>query len=128
MQKPKALTMNSEQRLTDFTYLKKIAPSDSELIDDMIDLFISNVPDYVDHIKASYQQNDRDTLCRTAHKMKSSVNYMGIDVLFNLLQDVEAQAQAVESLGHLETSIEQICEISNEALDELHYLKNENTY
>ena len=116
--------MNIKQRLTDFSYLKKIAPPGSGLVEEMIDLFIENIPGYVEDITISYQANDPDALRQVAHKMKSSVNYMGIESLYLMLQDLEYQATQTESLENLKPSIDRICEMSRQALKELHHVKN----
>lgn len=117
--------MNLQYRLTDFSYLRKVAPPDSDLVEEMIELCIENVPEYGESIKNCYQNNDREGLRQAAHKMKSSVNYMGIDSLFKLLQDLEAQAHEVASLEELKLSIDRICELSRVAVEELRQLKKE---
>lgn len=118
--------MDLQQRLTDFSYLRRIAPPDTNLVEEMVDLFIENIPEYINSIKYSYANNDRESLRQAAHKMKSSVSYMGIDSLFNLLQELECQAHQVESLASLKPYVDRVCDLSMEAMEELHQVKDDN--
>ena len=89
----------------DLTYLHTITNGDVQLISDLIDTFIRQVPKEIGRMKSALRDQDWPALYLAVHKSKPNFNYVGVRAMQGLLdrfeQDVQAQA-------HLETYPEHI--------------------
>ena len=66
---------------TDLKYLKTITEGDKEILREMIELFLMQVPEYIANMHAFYQAGHFDLLGREAHKAKSSLDIVGMTEL-----------------------------------------------
>lgn len=70
----------------DLSYLESMAAGDNNLIKEMIEIFIEQVPEFICEMNKAISNNDSKALASTAHKAKSSVAIMGI---INLIEDLK---------------------------------------
>lgn len=66
---------------TDLKYLKSIIDGDKNILREMIELFLMQVPEYVANMHAFYQAGQFDLLGKEAHKAKSSLDIVGMTEL-----------------------------------------------
>jgi HPt (histidine-containing phosphotransfer) domain-containing protein len=66
---------------TDLKYLESIAEGDSEVIQEMKDIFIMQVPEFIENLNRYLKEGNYAELGKEAHKAKSSVVIMGMDEL-----------------------------------------------
>ena len=66
---------------TNLTYLESITEGDSAIIQEMIDLFILQVPEFIENLNRCLRDGNYVELGKEAHKAKSSVMIMGMDEL-----------------------------------------------
>jgi len=78
----------------DLTYLESVTDGDNDLIKDLIDIFISQVPEYNEEFIDAFAKKDAETLGRIAHKSKSSIAIMGLNDLAAQLSKFEAEASS----------------------------------
>ncbi len=78
----------------DLTYLESVTDGDNELIQDLLEIFFSQVPEYNEEFKVAFENKDSETLGRIAHKAKSSIAIMGLNDLATQLSKFEAEAGA----------------------------------
>jgi HPt (histidine-containing phosphotransfer) domain-containing protein len=64
----------------------------------MVALFIETVPQNVNDLKKALQEENWDQVGKTAHKLKSTVDSMGIKSIRQEIRTVEANAKQKESL------------------------------
>ncbi len=81
-----------EKALYDLTKLNEIARNNKVFIDKMINLFIDQVPAAVEEIQAAYLDKNFDVVKRTAHRIKPSIDNMGIGTLKAEVREIEALA------------------------------------
>ena len=62
-------------------YLESMAGGDQEIIQEMKELFIAQVPEFIEKLKRYLEEEDYIELGKEAHKAKSSVLIMGMDDL-----------------------------------------------
>ena len=74
---------------TDLTYLKSMSGGSKELIQEMVDIFISQVKEFSEGMDNYLNKEDWDNLGKLAHKAKSSVAIMGMENLANELKRLE---------------------------------------
>lgn len=65
-------------KLCNFNYLKSISPDNPKFVREMIQLFLKNVPLFIDTINTCLTSSDWDGVQHSAHKIKSHFDCMGI--------------------------------------------------
>jgi len=73
----------------DLNYLKSMAGDDPEIIQEMKDLFIAQVPEFIDNLKRYLKEEKYMDLGKEAHKAKSSVMIMGMEELGKDLKNLQ---------------------------------------
>jgi HPt (histidine-containing phosphotransfer) domain-containing protein len=77
----------------DLSYLYSVTDGDKELIKELIEIFISQIPEFRKEFRTAFQNKDADALSKIAHKAKSSVAIMGLTELTQALKDLELEAK-----------------------------------
>ncbi len=73
----------------DFSYLNSLTEGDSELIQDLVDVFKIQVPEYLLNLKKTIDEENTEMLERIVHKAKSSVQVFGLEELAKKLNEIE---------------------------------------
>ena len=112
---PKIIVKN----ICNLTYLSELMGGKKHLIEEIMDVFLKQVPEELQSINDAIEKINYATIKGVAHTMKSSVSIMGISVLIPILQEME-------DLGSNGTSIEKIKELNrklillcNQAIEEI---------
>jgi len=79
--------------ITNLSYLRNMTDGNPELIQELVDIFISQADEYTKEMQDYYARNDWQSLSRLAHKAKSSVAIMGMNELSEMLKDFELSAR-----------------------------------
>jgi HPt (histidine-containing phosphotransfer) domain-containing protein len=88
--------------------IRSISGGDPAFIKKMILLFIETVPQNVKELVDSCRSQNWEQVSKMAHKLKSTVDSMGIKSIHDDIRRVEAQAKAREDLEALPQKIEQV--------------------
>jgi len=78
----------------DLTYLESMSMGSNDLIIEMIQLFVEQIPEFTEGLTAHLQNGDYTALGALAHKAKSSVAVMGMESLATDLKTLELSAKA----------------------------------
>lgn len=70
-------TRNQEQ-LFDLSYLNQVFQGNKDLVDNIINLFLQQVPEYINEMVNCVERNDLLSLHPLAHKAKSSIAMLGL--------------------------------------------------
>ena len=82
--------MPNQFEIVNLTYLESISDGDSDIIMELITIFIEQIPEFFEGFADSYKKAEWLKIAAFAHKAKSSVLSMGIDDLGNKdLKDLE---------------------------------------
>ena len=79
------------------------------MILEMLDLFIRDIPDQVQKIKDFHTSNDLVSLGKEAHKLKPTLQYIGLSGMFEDIKKVEQITKTnsnVDQLGDLVLSLQ----------------------
>ena len=71
----------------DLNYLENMSGGDKELMKEMIDIFIEQVPEFVSEMNLHLKNSNNAGLAAVAHKAKSSISIIG---LVQLIEDLKA--------------------------------------
>jgi len=110
--------------LYDLSKLEKIARGNQQFIDKMVQLFIDQTPKYVEELKSAYKKGDYSIVKAVAHKIKPSIDTMGIDILKDEIRAIEKNAELLKSSEQMEKLISKLDSVINEVVDSLKQLAN----
>ncbi|MEJ7740928.1 MAG: response regulator [Chitinophagaceae bacterium] len=96
------------QRLYDLSTIIAVSGGDEEFVKKMVKLFIETVPANLQELNAYLNTRNWDMVSKMAHKLKSTLDSMGIDSLRQDVRTVEASAKRNENLENLPALIYKI--------------------
>jgi PAS domain S-box-containing protein len=103
-----AKTQSLEDKLYNLSKLHEISRGDQSFVKKMINMFCNSVPPSVTEIKTAYEQKDYVKIKSVAHRIKPSIDSMGIESLKNEIRQIEQFALQEEDTGHLCKLIEKL--------------------
>lgn len=101
------------------TYLEEVCGDSKEVIREMVDIFIEQVPEFYSEMQSLYNDSKYHDLGLLAHKAKSSVAIMGMDSLALKLKEFELIAKAGEKTEQYITYIDEFHSETEKAIKEL---------
>jgi len=111
-------------KIVDLTYLNEMADGESSIIKEMIDIFKSQVVEFVNEMRSFESKKDWMNLSKVSHKAKSSVAIMGMSSLAEELKTLELMAKKGENTDEYPKYIAKFEEQCNLAVDELNLYYN----
>lgn len=103
-------------------FLKEISEGSTDLMRDLINLFITQVPIFSEQMELYLKNQDYCTLAKLAHKIKNSVAMMGIDELTSDMKKLENICTSNPDNDTLKAYVERFKKISGEASIELQHI------
>lgn len=115
------MIMNPDKaaQLFDLSYLNQIFQGNAEMISSIIDLFLDQVPGYIDDMKACVERDDLLSLHPLAHKAKSSIAMLGIRGMESKILQIEFDSKHRKNLDQLPHLVAQVSEECDLVLDQL---------
>jgi HPt (histidine-containing phosphotransfer) domain-containing protein len=100
---PNLSIMNTQTTtvLYDLSYLNQVFQGNREMINNIISLFLQQVPDYVKEMEECVKKNEPLSLHPLAHKAKSSVSMLGIREMENDILSIEQNSKNLRNLDAL---------------------------
>ena len=112
-------TNEIEFKHINLSYLESISEGNNDLIIDLIEIFKSQIPDFVLNMKSFYKNKEYKELGALAHRAKSSVAMMGISELEMEMKNLEITAKAEKEIHKYSELINKFEIITKEAIFEL---------
>ena len=111
---------NNNNNVINLTYLNELSNGQSDFIDKIIALFLSEIPIEIQHLETSVLQRDFKSIYACAHKIKSTISFAGLDdAIKKDLEQIEELATKNENVEKIEMHFSKVKEICFKALDEL---------
>jgi len=86
--------MVEDYKYIDLSYLEGIAEGDKEIIKELVEIFLDQMPEFTDGFDEGIKDKDWVKIAAIAHKAKSSVMSMGMEELGNIdLKNMELLAK-----------------------------------
>ena len=98
-------TSPESSALYDLSKLQDIANGNVEFINKMLSLFIEQGPASVHEISEAYTAQDLEKVKKTAHRMKPSIDNLGISSLKEDIRNLEKNAETLHQSGQLKTML-----------------------
>ena len=99
--------------------LREMASDDDIFIEKMIQMFLEQAPAMAAAVAEAYSQMDFAKVKSVAHKLKPSLDFMGIYDLLEDVKEIEQLALAGEPGDRLKTLINKLNAVMDEACDQL---------
>ncbi len=80
--------------LFDLSNIKTLSRGDQSFVNKMVEIFIDHTPTSIAEIKTAFEQKDYTTISKIAHRMKPSIDNMGIQTLKNPIRELESKSKA----------------------------------
>lgn len=113
------MNTSNHGQMFDLSYLNQIFQGNQEMINNIIQLFLEQVPQYIEEMVECVNQNDLISLHPLAHKAKSSIAMLGLKSIeqqvFQIEQDSK-QHQNFEQLPNLVLDVKSECDLVYEQL------------
>ena len=113
------MTTPVKPRLYDLSMVQSVSGGDEGFIRKMVALFIETVPQNMKDLKNAMQQENWDQVGKTAHKLKSTIDSMGIKTIRQEIRTVEANAKTKEALQEIPALVGMIDSVIEECILQL---------
>lgn len=104
---------------TNLSYLKEITDGDKQFIRELIELFLSQVPEFIENMNSFYNSGQYIELGKEAHKAKSSIQIMGMSDMEKEMKSLQLKTIAgtdVETYASTISNFTMQCKAATEEL------------
>ncbi len=113
-------TMTDEEKITDLSYLVRLSNGNKVFVKEMINLFLSENPEEIKSLETAIRDKDYDTIKATAHKLRSTIPFIGIDKYIEKeVSEIEALAAEHADMEEIKTRFSRIRSVCEKACIEL---------
>jgi len=102
------------------SFLETIAPDSPEFIAEMLQLFETNTPVYLRTMREALLRRDFALLKRTAHTMKPTGAYIGINSMKPIVAEIELLAEQEKETGAIEHLLTKLDVLCNEIIHDIY--------
>jgi HPt (histidine-containing phosphotransfer) domain-containing protein len=105
--------------ITDLTYLHNMSGGSTDIIKEMISIFISQTEEYIVDMQKLLDEKDYTALGKLAHKAKSSVAIMGMNDLAGDLKSLELLSKDNKEVESYPAIVDKFIAMSKQSIIEL---------
>jgi len=98
----------TEQNLYDLSMIQNMSGGDERFLEKMIKLFIETVPQNVKELTTAVETKNWEQTAKMAHKLKSTVDSMGIKSIHSDIRLVESNAKQQTNLDQIPALVEKV--------------------
>jgi CheY-like chemotaxis protein len=109
----------SSEKLYDLSMVQAIAGGDAGFIKKMVQIFLDTMPPSVVQLQNELQGQNWDSLSKLAHKMKSTIDSMGINSLKDVIRTIEANGKHKNDLDSLPAHIKLVSDVLEQCVVQL---------
>lgn len=116
---PVAAKPEPSEKLYDLGMVESIAGGDTAFVNKMVQIFLDTMPPTAVQLNEALQNKDWDALSKLAHKMKSTIDSMGIVRLREVIRTIEANGKSRTDLEGLPALVKRVDEVLSECFAQL---------
>lgn len=117
--KPTTPADETPSRLTNLEYLKMLSDDSESFFREFIEMFLKNTPETITELVKQTEQKNWEGVRQAAHKVKPSLNYMGMKDASNLAAEIERSAKELTGLSQIPAKVSTLCTLCETAYTEL---------
>lgn len=110
---------HSDQQLYDLSMIQSMSGGDEGFLKKMIRLFIETVPQNVKELTAAVSAENWEQTSKMAHKLKSTVDSMGIKSIKDDIRLVESNAKQQKDLAEIPNLVRKIEAVIHDCIEQL---------
>jgi HPt (histidine-containing phosphotransfer) domain-containing protein len=107
------------QPLYDLSMIQSMSGGDPGFLKKMILLFIETVPQNVRELRSASNESDWEQVSKLAHKLKSTIDSMGIKSIREDIRRVEADAKQKNNIQEIPNTIQRIEAVIHDCIEQL---------
>lgn len=111
--------MSNQEQLYNLKQIESIASGNKEFIDKMVSMFLDLTPELVTRIEDGITNQDWDEVKAAAHKMKPSIDLMGIVSLHDVVRELENRGRERRNLDDISSVFTTLKETLEKVFDDL---------
>lgn len=113
-------TVENAEKIIDLSYLERLSNGNKVFVKEMIALFLSENPEEIKSIEQAIHEKDHATIKATAHKLRSTIPFIGIDKFIEKeVSEIEELAGNKGDMHEIETRFAKIKSTCEKACIEL---------
>ena len=118
--------MDEKLKYVKLNYLEEISDGNKDFINEIINMFLKQVPEFLFNMRKYLEEKEYGELCREAHTAKSSALIFEMKDTGNLLKQIELIARDNQNnslpalIDRVESDLNKACRELTEYLDELY--------
>lgn len=116
---PKPRIMETREKLYDLAMVETISGGDKDFVITMIRLFIETMPETVAELVKNQKEENWEATGRIAHKLKSTIDSMGIELLKKDIRTLEANARGLKEVDTIPALVRKVEEIVSACVAQL---------
>lgn len=107
-------------KITNLEYLVGLSRGDNKFVNKMLNVFLEETPAEVDNLEQSIQQKNFEAIKAVAHKLKSTIPFVGLDsVIGKEIDQIESLAAKGKDYEIIQKDFVKVKESFNSAFSEL---------
>ena len=108
-----------EEKLYSLAQLESLSGGDEAFVNKMVDMFLELTPQTIAVLKESYAEDKLETLGGAAHKIKPTIDMMGIETLRQSIRDLEQYGKNRSHLELIPGLLTEVCDTLDQVVVQL---------
>ena len=112
---------NNNGKVVDLTYVNDLSRGNKEFLKEMISVFLEENPQEIKTIEKAVEEKDYEVIKNTAHKLKSTIPFIGLDKIVgndvSVMEALAANGSNIEMIKEHLTKIRSACEKAYKELE-----------
>lgn len=109
----------SDNQLYNLEQLEAMASGDTVFINKMVSMFIDLTPEVISRMRDGFAADDLEDMGAAAHKIKPSIDMMGIKVLHQKIRDLEQYGKTRQNLDQIPGLLNDVTNTLEEVIEQL---------
>jgi CheY-like chemotaxis protein len=109
----------TSEKLYDLSMVQSIAGGDESFIKRMVQIFLDTMPPSVVQMQDELKQQNWDALSKLAHKIKSTIDSMGIGKLKDVIRLIESNGKQKQNLENMAAWVQQVDDVLQDCVHQL---------
>lgn len=126
--KKEKIAVKNSAPLYDLSMIESISGGDQQFIKQMVKLFLDNMPQNIEILKRSVEDENWEQMWKTAHKMKSTIDSLNIVELKQEIRAIELSGKKLEGLELIPSIVQKVEKVLNDCMDDLQKKYDENHF
>ncbi len=108
-----------QDKLYDLSMVQTIAGGDADFVKRMVELFIQTVPPSLNDIQRETEQQNWQQVSKLAHKMKATIDSMGITRIKDVVRTIETNGKKGEQVDKIPAQVQEVVKVLEACVGQL---------